>query len=652
MASPDPNSGSGNGGNDGNASGGGLPKPIQQKMETALGADFSDVKIHQNSSQASDAGALAYTQGKDVHFAPGQFQADTTKGQELIGHELTHVVQQSKGSVQATGETQSGMPLNDDKGLENEADQMGRKAAQMKPDGNAAVSKLPSALGPVQRKVIQRADEETPIQQLDRLLDKWNVPEDDVIALIRGMSAADKLTVATTPKYKGLLADCMNFSEMMRIVTVLPLTLAQKLEWLNAAAFLTRSIGYGEIQALVTAAPQAERDALKTNGWKDFFVQVCTNATIITALNDLRFDLVTKLNWLQAEVFSVRMEIGYATIQPWIMAAGQAERNTLNTDAWRDFFVGVCTNATMITALNDLGFSLATKLAWLEAETVSVRMEIAYATIQPWITAAGQAERDGLKTDRWRDFFVKVCTNATMETALTDLGYDLRTKLRWMVAEGCGYEAFKRVILASPGEIAAALADQAFLLELKAHFWWNDFAKCVQLLGRTAPTGAQLMASPAVIAAYAVAWPASNPAIVAAPPAVAPANLHEEGGFIYLNLVTGALTTDRVAAGAQASLPLNGPNPPENAITVGGYHTHPNVGPAWGPPFPSPADTNWATRNGIPLLYQGAFPAVANTSMGFTGPNQRLNLAGDRGFPGTAGGIAPQTPLNGSFDEI
>ncbi|MFN8394302.1 MAG: hypothetical protein U0176_06445 [Bacteroidia bacterium] len=505
---------------------------------------------------------------------------------------------------------------------------------------------------PAQMQVAQRKDEETPIQKLDRLLDKWNVPEEEVIALIVGMSPADKTTVSTVGKYRGLLADCMNFGEMMQIVRVLPLTLAQKLDWLNAAAFMTRGIGYSEIQGLVTAAPQGERDALKTAAWMDFFVKVCTNATMVTALNDLHFDLITKLNWLKAEVFSVRAEIDYGTIQAWITGASQAERDLLKTAAWQDFFVGVCTNATMITALNDLQFDLITKLTWLQAEVFSVRMEIDYGTIQPWITGAGQAERDLLKTPGWMDFFVKACTNATMETAVTNLAFDLRTKLRWMIAEGCDYAAFKRIIVASPGEIAAALADQPFLLELKAHFSWNEFAQCVELLGRSAPTGAQLMASPAVIAAYAVAWPASNPAIVPAPPAPGPPGMHEEGGFIYLNLITGDLTTDTVAPGAKASLPLNNPNPPDNAITVGGYHTHPNVGPAWGAPFPSGADTAWANRNGIPLLYYGAFPAVANTSMGFTGPNSRAHLAGDRGFPGTTGGLAPQAPKDQSVDEL
>ncbi|MEM7039321.1 MAG: DUF4157 domain-containing protein [Bacteroidota bacterium] len=104
---------------------------VMQKMEHSMGADFSDVNIHENSSSAKDMGALAYAQGNDVHFAPGQLKPDTQAGQELIGHELAHVVQQREGRVQANNEV-AGKPVNDDKGLEAEADQMGAKAAQAK----------------------------------------------------------------------------------------------------------------------------------------------------------------------------------------------------------------------------------------------------------------------------------------------------------------------------------------------------------------------------------------------------------------------------------------------------------------------------------------------------------------------------------------
>ncbi|RMG66602.1 MAG: DUF4157 domain-containing protein [Bacteroidetes bacterium] len=109
----------------------GLPADVHTDMESSFGADFSDVHIHANSSQALDVGALAYTQGSDIHFAPGQFDPGSSQGRELIGHELTHVIQQREGRVPTTG-TVNGQPLNDDAGLEREADEMGRKAAQFK----------------------------------------------------------------------------------------------------------------------------------------------------------------------------------------------------------------------------------------------------------------------------------------------------------------------------------------------------------------------------------------------------------------------------------------------------------------------------------------------------------------------------------------
>ncbi|MBN2422746.1 DUF4157 domain-containing protein, partial [Candidatus Woesearchaeota archaeon] len=82
-----------------------------------------------NSDQATNMGALAYTQGNDVHFAPGQYNPGSQQGQELIGHELTHVVQQRQGRVAPTKQGK-GLPVNDNPALEKEADEMGAKAAQ------------------------------------------------------------------------------------------------------------------------------------------------------------------------------------------------------------------------------------------------------------------------------------------------------------------------------------------------------------------------------------------------------------------------------------------------------------------------------------------------------------------------------------------
>gem|GEM_PF-3321829 len=108
-----------------------MPNGVKSKMESSFGVDFSGVNIHQNSEQSSNIGALAHTQGNDVHFAPGQYNPGSQKGQELLGHELAHVVQQRQGRVKPTKQGK-GMPINDNPALEKEADEMGIKAAQGK----------------------------------------------------------------------------------------------------------------------------------------------------------------------------------------------------------------------------------------------------------------------------------------------------------------------------------------------------------------------------------------------------------------------------------------------------------------------------------------------------------------------------------------
>lgn len=107
----------------------GIPDTVKLRMEESFNTDFSDVRVHPDSASAPEVGALAYTQGSDIHFAPGQFKPDTTAGQQLLGHELAHVIQQAEGRVRPTTEI-GGMPVNDNEGLEHEADVLGAKAAR------------------------------------------------------------------------------------------------------------------------------------------------------------------------------------------------------------------------------------------------------------------------------------------------------------------------------------------------------------------------------------------------------------------------------------------------------------------------------------------------------------------------------------------
>jgi len=107
---------------------GGLPLPdeVRAKMETAFSADFSDVRVHIG-HEASSLGAIAYTWGTNIHFAPGQYNPHTLQGQKLLGHELWHVLQQKSGRVR--NPFGGGVAVVQDHALEAEADRMGVKAA-------------------------------------------------------------------------------------------------------------------------------------------------------------------------------------------------------------------------------------------------------------------------------------------------------------------------------------------------------------------------------------------------------------------------------------------------------------------------------------------------------------------------------------------
>jgi hypothetical protein len=95
-------------------------------MESFFGASFADVRVHVG-PQAAAIGALAFTQGTHIHFAPGQYNPASPQGQQILGHELTHVVQQRAGRVR--NPFGSGVAVVQDVALEAEAERLGRRAA-------------------------------------------------------------------------------------------------------------------------------------------------------------------------------------------------------------------------------------------------------------------------------------------------------------------------------------------------------------------------------------------------------------------------------------------------------------------------------------------------------------------------------------------
>jgi uncharacterized protein DUF4157 len=88
-------------------SGGGSPldRDTRSFMESRLGADFSDVRVHTDGKATESARSVqahAYTVGNDVVFQSDKYAPESDSGQRMLAHELTHVVQQRSGPVAGT----------------------------------------------------------------------------------------------------------------------------------------------------------------------------------------------------------------------------------------------------------------------------------------------------------------------------------------------------------------------------------------------------------------------------------------------------------------------------------------------------------------------------------------------------------------------
>ncbi len=98
----------------------GLADHLKSGVENLSGISLDDVNVHYNSDQPAQLNAHAFAQGTDIHVAPGQ--------EKHVPHEAWHVVQQKQGRVKPTAQLESKVNINDDAGLEKEADVMGQKA--------------------------------------------------------------------------------------------------------------------------------------------------------------------------------------------------------------------------------------------------------------------------------------------------------------------------------------------------------------------------------------------------------------------------------------------------------------------------------------------------------------------------------------------
>ena len=99
-----------------------LPDNLRNGIEALSGHSMDNVRVHFNSAKPAQLAAHAYAQGTEIHVIPNQ--------DEHLPHEAWHVVQQKQGRVKPTTQLNADITVNDDAGLEREADEMGTKAVK------------------------------------------------------------------------------------------------------------------------------------------------------------------------------------------------------------------------------------------------------------------------------------------------------------------------------------------------------------------------------------------------------------------------------------------------------------------------------------------------------------------------------------------
>jgi hypothetical protein len=149
----------------------GLPDNLKTGIENLSGMAMDDVRVHYNSSKPADLQALAYTQGTDIHVAPGQ--------ENHLPHEIWHVVQQKQGRVKPTIQME-GVGINDDQGLEKEADIMGAKAfANATPLQGSSVVLAQLKLAPQTAKLLPQLQAVPTVQRVKKTKDGVKYAENE-----------------------------------------------------------------------------------------------------------------------------------------------------------------------------------------------------------------------------------------------------------------------------------------------------------------------------------------------------------------------------------------------------------------------------------------------------------------------------------------
>ncbi|HLL45220.1 MAG TPA: DUF4157 domain-containing protein, partial [Longimicrobiaceae bacterium] len=245
--------------------GGSLDAGTRGAMESALGADFSGVRVHTDAradSLSRALGARAFTTGRDVFFRQGEFSPATPGGRKLIAHELTHVEQQAATPVQRRLTLGAG-----DDAYEREADGVaaavadGREAGVERGGDSGTVRRAPAAAQAPPPAAGQEQEESA----WERLLTTENAA---MLALSVATGIPPALLEVLTPAVLRAILERLPLEQVARTVGMLPLPViapmigpvAIHLDPLRTREML-RGLGEDNLRELV-ASPEARSGLL------------------------------------------------------------------------------------------------------------------------------------------------------------------------------------------------------------------------------------------------------------------------------------------------------------------------------------------------------------------------------------------------------
>jgi hypothetical protein len=151
--------------------GGGSPLDagVQRTLESGLGADMSNVRVHTDGEAdhlSRSVDAVAFTTGSDIFFRSGAYDPGSSSGMRLLAHEATHTVQQAAGPVAGTP-TAGGVAVSDPSdSFEQAAERSADSVMSMSQSGEAATAAPSAAGGSVQREAAPDDQEELPAQTM------------------------------------------------------------------------------------------------------------------------------------------------------------------------------------------------------------------------------------------------------------------------------------------------------------------------------------------------------------------------------------------------------------------------------------------------------------------------------------------------------